>query len=130
MVAINQKNNLFKIISTTIYIQLIRKEYKELLKYTRIVLENIKNQELLLTLEKDVRRGNSGEGGVRYIESDEHKNIIHEDANNSNGRSMTQILPSKGIEFKKNVKLEVFLNTPDDSDFGYFVHVELKKSDE
>ena len=42
---------------------------------------------------------------------------------------MSPPLPYDQIRFDKNVKLEDILNTPDDSDFGYFVEVDLKYSD-
>ena len=42
------------------------------------------------------------------------------------GHSMGQPLPFDGIKFDRNFKLEDILNTPDDSDIGYFVEVELK----
>ena len=38
---------------------------------------------------------------------------------------MTQPLPYDEIKFDKNVKLEDILNTPDDSDIGYFIEVDL-----
>ena len=42
---------------------------------------------------------------------------------------MVQPLPYDEIKFDKNVKLEDILNTPDDSDIGYFVEVDLKYPD-
>ena len=39
---------------------------------------------------------------------------------------MSQWLPSDGINFERNVCLEEILNTPDDSDSGYFFEVDLK----
>ena len=41
---------------------------------------------------------------------------------------MSEYLPYDEIKFD-NVKLEVILNTPDDSDIGYFIEVDLKYSD-
>ena len=38
---------------------------------------------------------------------------------------MSQSLPYEEIKFDRNVKLEETLNTPDDSDIGYFVEVDL-----
>ena len=38
-------------------------------------------------------------------------------------------LPYDEIKFDKNVILEDILNTPDDSDLGYFIEVDLKYSD-
>ena len=38
---------------------------------------------------------------------------------------MNESIPYDEIKFDKNVILEDFLNTPDDSDFGYFVEIDL-----
>ena len=38
---------------------------------------------------------------------------------------MSEPLPYDEIKFDKNVKLEDILNTPDDSDIGYFIEVDL-----
>ena len=43
---------------------------------------------------------------------------------------MSQPLPYDEIKFDRNVKLEDILNGPDDSDFGYFIEVDLLYSDE
>ena len=42
---------------------------------------------------------------------------------------MSEPLPYDEIKFDKNVKLEDILNTPDDSDIGYFVEVNLSYPD-
>ena len=42
---------------------------------------------------------------------------------------MSQMLPHDKIKFDKNVKLEDLLNTPDDSDIGYFIEVDLTYHD-
>ena len=39
---------------------------------------------------------------------------------------MSQPLPYDGIKFDRNVKVDEILNTPDDSDIGYFVEVDLR----
>ena len=58
--------------------------------------------------------------GDRNVISDEIKNILYIDADNLYGHSMSESLPND-----INVKLEDLLNTPDDSDIGYFVEVDL-----
>ena len=63
--------------------------------------------------------------GDRYVRSDENKKILYIDANNLYGHSMSQHLPYDGIKFDKSIKLEDILNTPDDSDIGYFVEADL-----
>ena len=45
------------------------------------------------------------------------------DANNPYGHSMSQPLPYDENKFDKIVKLEDILNTPDDSNIGYFIEV-------
>ena len=67
--------------------------------------------------------------GDRYIQSDENEKILYIDANNLYGHSMSEPLPYDEIKFDQNVELEDILNTPDDSDLGYFIEVDLKYSD-
>ena len=63
--------------------------------------------------------------GDRYIKSYENKKILYIDANNLYGHSMSEPLPYDEIKFDQNVNLEDILNTPDDSDIGYFVETDL-----
>ena len=63
--------------------------------------------------------------GDRYIKSDKNEKILYIDANNLYGHSMSQYLPYDEIKFDNNIKLEDILNTPDDSDIGYFLEVDL-----
>ena len=51
------------------------------------------------------------------------------DANNLYGWAMSEYLPFDEIKFKTKVKLEDILNTPDDSDIGYFIEVDLTYPD-
>ena len=57
------------------------------------------------------------------------KKILYIEANNLYGHSMSELLPYDGIEFDNNVKLEDMLSTPEDSDIGYFIEVDLKYPD-
>ena len=61
--------------------------------------------------------------------SDENKKILFADANNLYGHSMSGTLLYDESKFDNNVKLEDISNTPDDSDIGYFIEVDLKYSD-
>ena len=54
---------------------------------------------------------------------------IYVDANNLYCWAMSEYLPFDEIKFDNNVKFEYILNTPDDSDIGYFIEVDLKYSD-
>ena len=64
--------------------------------------------------------------GDRYIKSNENKKIFYIDANNLYGWAMSQYLPYDDIKFDNKVKLDDILHTPDDSEVGYFVEVDLK----
>ena len=74
--------------------------------------------------------------GDSYVKSDENKKVFYADANNLYGHSMSQPLPYDEIEMWHDhpdlymKQLEEFLNTPDDSDIGYFVEVDLKYPDD
>ena len=99
------------------------------LKYTGINLQILQDKDMILLIEINIRGGISSVMGDRYVKSDEYKKILYIDANNLYGHSMSQPLPYDEIKFDKNVKLEDILNTPDDSDIGYFIEVDLNYSD-
>ena len=84
---------------------------------------------MILLIENNIRGGISSVMGDRYIKSDENKKILYADANILYGHSMSQPLPFDEIKFDQIVNLEDVLNTPDDSDIGYFIEVDLKYSD-
>ena len=68
--------------------------------------------------------------GDRYIQSDEsYKKILYIDATNLYGHLMSEPIPYDEIEFDRDIKLEDILNTPDESDIGYFIEVDLKYPD-
>ena len=99
------------------------------LKYTGINLQTLQDKDMILLLEINIRGGISSIMGDRYIKSDDDKKILYIDANNLYGHSMSQYLPYDEIKFDNNVKLEDILITPDDSNIGYFVEVDLKYPD-
>ena len=98
------------------------------LKYTGINLQTLQDIDMILLLENNIRGSISSVMGDRYIQSDENKKILYIDATNLYGHSMSQPLPSDEIKFNNNVELEDIFNTPDDSDIGYFIEVDLKYS--
>ena len=100
------------------------------MKYTGTNLQTLQDKDLILTLENNIRGGIRSAMSDRYVKSDDNKKILYADANNIYGHSMSQPLPYDEIEFDKNVKLEENLNTPDDSDIGYFIEVDLKYPDD
>ena len=105
------------------------------LKYTGINLQTLQDKDLILTLEKNIRGGISSVMGDRYVKSDEYMKSLYKDATDLYGHSMIQPLPYDEIEMWHGHpdlyinKLEEILNTPDDSDIGYFVEVDLKYPD-
>ena len=99
------------------------------LKYTGINIQTLQDKDMILLLENNIRGGISSVMGDRHIKSDDNKKILYIDANNLYGHSMSQNLPYDEIKFDNNVILEDILNTPDDSDIGYFVEVDLKYPD-
>ena len=97
--------------------------------YTRIKVQTRQDKDMILLLENNIRGGISSVMGDRYVKSDENKKILYIDSNNLYGHSMSQPLPYDEIKFDRNVKLEDVLNTPDDTDTGCFVEVDLKYPD-
>ena len=95
------------------------------LKYTGINLQTLQDKGMILLLENNIRRGISSVMADRYVKSDDNKKILYIDANNLHGHSMSQALPYDDVKFDTNVKLEGILNTPDATDVGYFVEVDL-----
>ena len=99
------------------------------LKYTGINLQTLQDKDMILLLENNIRGGISSVMGDRYVRSDENKKILHVDANNLYGHSMSEPLPYDENKFDNDIKLEDILNTPDDSDIGYLIEVDLKYPD-
>ena len=95
------------------------------LKYTGINLQTLQDKDMILLLENNIRGGISSIMGDRYIKSGRNKKILYMDSNNLYGHSMSQNLPYDEIKFDNNIKLEDILNTPDDSNIGYFIEVDL-----
>ena len=99
------------------------------MKYTDVKLQTLQDRDMILFLENNIRGGISSGMGDRNVQSDENKKILYVDANNLYGWAMSEYLPFDESEFDRNVKLEDILNTPDDSDIGYFIEVDLKSPD-
>ena len=110
--------------------------YQCALKFTDIKLQTLQNNDLILLLENNIRWGISSVMGDRYVKPDENRKILYMDATNLYGHSMSQLFPYDEIEMwhgHPNLymdKLEEFLNTPDDSDIGNFVEIDLKYPDQ
>ena len=59
-----------------------------------------------------------------------NRNIWYIDANNLYGYAMMQKLPYKDFEFITTTTLDVILNTPDDSDHGYYIVCDIDYTNE
>ena len=109
--------------------------YQCALKYTNIKLQTLQDKDLILLIENDIRGGISTVMGDRYVKSDENNKITYVDANKLYGQSMSQFLPYDEIEMwhghpdKYWNWLNEISNTPDDSEIGYFLEVDLKSPD-
>ena len=95
------------------------------LKYTGINLQTLEDKDMILLLENNILGGISSIMSDRYVKSSATKKILYIDANNLYGHSISEPLPYDEIKFDNNVELENILNTPDDSDIGYFIEVDL-----
>ena len=99
------------------------------LKYTGLNLQILQYKDMILLIKNIIRGGISSVMGDCDVTSDENKKILYVNAYNLYGHSMCQLLPYDEIKFDKNVELEDILKTPDDSDIGYFIEVDLKSSE-
>ena len=109
--------------------------YQCALKYTNIKLHTLQDKDLILLIENNIRGGISSVMGDRYVKSDEYNKITYADATNLYGHGMSQFLPYDEIEMWHGYPdkywnwLDEILNTPDDSENGYFLEVDLKYPD-
>ena len=63
------------------------------------------------------------------IQNQSQRSILHIDANYLYGYALMQQLPYKDFEYS-NVTLDEVLNTPDDSDYGYWLFCDLDYTNE
>ena len=99
------------------------------LKKNNCNVKTLQDKDIILLLENNISGGTFSVMGDREIKSDDKKKILHVDATNLYGHSMSQSLPYDEIKFDRNVKLEDILNTPDSNDNIYFVEVDLSYPD-
>ena len=93
--------------------------------YTDNELETLRDKDLVLTLENNIRCGISCVMGHRCVRSDENKKILYVDANSFYGWAMSKSLPYDIVKFDGNFTSEDILINPDDNDIGCFVEVHL-----
>ena len=60
----------------------------------------------------------------------DHRSICYDDANNLYGYAMMQKLPYKDFQFTTTTTLDAILNTPDDSDHGYYIVCDIYYANE
>ena len=102
--------------------------WKAGLKLTNIKLDYIKDKEILLLLENNIRGGISSVMGDRFVESSQNKQILYIDANNLYGLAMSQYLPTSNFEklgFPEKYELEQIVEDlrfiPDNNTYGFFI---------
>ena len=110
--------------------------WKAGLKLTNIKLDFIKDKELLLLLENNIRGGISSVMGDRHVQSDENKQILYIDANNLYGWAMSQYLPTGTFEklqlreatseYSQEQIVEDLRFIPDNNEFGFFKECDLE----
>ena len=87
-----------------------------------VTLDTLQDKQMLDDFIEAKRGGTCGIMVDRYINSNESNNTIwYIDANNLYGYAMMQKLPYKDFEFTTTLTLDELLNTPDDSDRGYYI---------
>ena len=104
------------------------------LKKTGIELELLTDNDILLIVEKGIRRGichainryakASNKYMKNYDKSKESSYLIYLDANNSYGWAMSQTLPVNGFKEEKNILK--FNDDDEDSDEGYILDVDVE----
>ena len=109
--------------------------YQCALKYTDTKLQTLQDKDLILLIENNIRGNISSVMGHRYVTSDENTKKTYMGATDLKGHSMSQLLAYDEIQMWHGHpdfyfdKLEEILNTPDDSDIGYFIEVDIKYPD-
>ena len=120
--------------------------WKAGLKRTKIKLDFIKDEHLLLLLENNIRGGISSVMGDRHVISDINKLILYIGANNLYGWAMSQFLPPEEFEklplipctegqytegqqscnYNLDQLVEDLLQIPDDNEYGFFIECVLE----
>ena len=108
-----------------------------------VTLDTLQNKQMLDDFVVAKRGGICGIMGDRYITNDNtntnintkdklnNRNIWYIDATNLYGYAMMQKLPYKDFEFiTTTTTLDVILNTPDDSDHGYYIVCDIDYTNE
>ena len=94
-----------------------------------VTLDTLQDKQMLDDFVGAKRGGICGLMGERYINNSDCKSIWYIDANNLYGYAMMQKLPCKDFQFTTTTTtldprsgfLDTILNSPDDSDHGYYI---------
>ena len=107
--------------------------WKAGLKLTNIKKDFIKDKDLLVFLENNIRGGISSVMGYRFVESNEYKQILYIDANNLYGWAMSKYLPTGKFEklqrpdaYELEQIVEDLLQVPDNNESGFFIECDLE----
>ena len=102
-----------------------------------VSLDTLQDKQMLDDFVGAKRGGICGIIGDRYIDNSDGKTIWYINANNLFGYAMMQKLPYKDFEFittttldPRSGFLDVILNTPDDSDHGYYIVCDIDYTNE
>ena len=100
-----------------------------------ITLATLQDKQMLDDFVGAKRGGICGIIGDRYVNSNnmaEHdqRSIWYIDANNLYGYAMMQKLPYQDFQFTTTTILDTILNTPDDSDHGYYIVCDIDYTNE
>lgn len=111
--------------------------WEAMLITTRATLGLLTDVDMLLFFERSIRGGINGIGELRHFEAnnqhlgsfDPTKPSVYGaffDVTSLYAGTMQQMLPLDGYTWNDSITLSEILNTADDSDFGYFVEVDLQ----
>ena len=95
-----------------------------------VTLDTLQDKQILDDFVGAKRGGICGIMDDRYIDNSDGKTIWYIDANNLYGHAMMQKLPYKDFQFTTTTTLDTILNTPDDSDHGYYIVCDIDYTNE
>ena len=90
------------------------------------MVEKAKRGGLTFVGSKRYAKANNRRMGEQYDKDKESSYILYGDVNNLYGFAMIQPLPQKDIKFDTTATLQTIMETPYDSETGYFVEVDIE----
>jgi hypothetical protein len=118
------------------YITIASYAWDAMLLKTAISIDLISDRKILEKVEQSKRGGYTFVGTERYVKANnkylddydeniESNYLLYVDANNLYGQAMCQHLPYGNIKIDNDILLDDVIDTPDDSDIGYMVEVDI-----